>query len=64
LSNDTRIFVHDSDATRCERNLTNDSPRLDPSSQQKFDVQIFEVRTATPQEIAHGHAHGDGGHDH
>jgi FKBP-type peptidyl-prolyl cis-trans isomerase SlyD len=29
-----------------------------------FDVQIVEVRSATAQEIAHGHAHGDGGHDH
>lgn len=30
----------------------------------KFDVEILEVREATEEEIAHGHAHGDGGHQH
>jgi FKBP-type peptidyl-prolyl cis-trans isomerase SlyD len=29
-----------------------------------FDVEILEVREATEEEIAHGHAHGDGGHKH
>lgn len=29
-----------------------------------FDVQIVDVRAATPQELAHGHAHGSHGHDH
>lgn len=29
-----------------------------------FDVVIREVRKATPEEIAHGHAHGVGGHHH
>ena len=29
-----------------------------------FDVQILEVRMATRDEIAHGHAHGAGGHHH
>jgi len=29
-----------------------------------FDVQIREVRAATPEEIEHGHAHGVGGHHH
>jgi len=27
-----------------------------------FDVRIIEVRDATPEEIAHRHAHGPGGH--
>jgi FKBP-type peptidyl-prolyl cis-trans isomerase SlyD len=27
-----------------------------------FDVDIIEVRAASPEEIAHGHAHGPGGH--
>ncbi|QCF27607.1 FKBP-type peptidyl-prolyl cis-trans isomerase [Hydrocarboniclastica marina] len=27
-----------------------------------FDVEIIEVRAAEPEEIAHGHAHGPGGH--
>ncbi|AXQ31432.1 peptidylprolyl isomerase [Solimonas sp. K1W22B-7] len=29
-----------------------------------FDVEITEVRAATLEEIAHGHAHGAGGHHH
>ncbi|QDV12583.1 FKBP-type peptidyl-prolyl cis-trans isomerase SlyD [Rosistilla oblonga] len=29
-----------------------------------FDVTIREVRDATAEELEHGHAHGDGGHDH
>jgi FKBP-type peptidyl-prolyl cis-trans isomerase SlyD len=29
-----------------------------------FDTEIVEVRAATSDEIAHGHAHGPGGHHH
>lgn len=29
-----------------------------------FDVNIVDVRDATPQELTHGHAHGAHGHDH
>lgn len=29
-----------------------------------FDVNIVTVRVATPEEIAHGHVHGEGGHQH
>lgn len=29
-----------------------------------FDVEIIEVRSATPEEITHGHVHGAGGHQH
>lgn len=29
-----------------------------------FDVEILAVRKATPDEIAHGHVHGEGGHQH
>jgi FKBP-type peptidyl-prolyl cis-trans isomerase SlyD len=29
-----------------------------------FDVEIAEVREATADELAHGHAHGSGGHAH
>lgn len=29
-----------------------------------FDVKVTDVRDATPEEIAHGHAHGLGGHNH
>lgn len=30
----------------------------------RFDVTIAEVRPATDEELAHGHAHGPGGHQH
>lgn len=29
-----------------------------------FDIDIVEARDATAEEIAHGHAHGKGGHHH
>lgn len=29
-----------------------------------FDLEVVEVRDATADEIAHGHAHGKGGHEH
>jgi FKBP-type peptidyl-prolyl cis-trans isomerase SlyD len=29
-----------------------------------FDVEIIDVRDATPEEIAHGHVHGPGGVSH
>ena len=30
----------------------------------KFSLKVLEVRTATPEEVAHGHAHGAHGHQH
>ena len=29
-----------------------------------FDVTVHEIRDATPEEIAHGHSHGEGCHEH
>ncbi len=29
-----------------------------------FDVTVREVRAATAEELEHGHAHGEGGHEH
>jgi FKBP-type peptidyl-prolyl cis-trans isomerase SlyD len=29
-----------------------------------FEVEIMEVRSATSEELSHGHAHGAGGHHH
>jgi FKBP-type peptidyl-prolyl cis-trans isomerase SlyD len=29
-----------------------------------FDIEIVELRAATAEELAHGHAHGAGGHNH
>lgn len=30
----------------------------------RFDATVISVRAASEEEIAHGHVHGDGGHDH
>ena len=29
-----------------------------------FDVEVSDVRLATPEELSHGHVHGHGGHHH
>lgn len=29
-----------------------------------FDVELLDVRPATPEELSHGHVHGVGGHHH
>ena len=29
-----------------------------------FDLEVVEVREASAEELAHGHVHGDGGHQH
>jgi FKBP-type peptidyl-prolyl cis-trans isomerase SlyD len=29
-----------------------------------FDIEVMDVRTATEEELAHGHVHGPGGHHH
>jgi FKBP-type peptidyl-prolyl cis-trans isomerase SlyD len=29
-----------------------------------FDIEIVDVREASPEEIEHGHVHGEGGHQH
>ena len=29
-----------------------------------FSVEITKIRNATPEELKHGHAHGEGGHHH
>lgn len=29
-----------------------------------FDIEIVDVRDATPEELEHGHVHGEGGHHH
>lgn len=29
-----------------------------------FEIEVLEVRDSTPEETAHGHAHGVGGHHH
>jgi FKBP-type peptidyl-prolyl cis-trans isomerase SlyD len=29
-----------------------------------FDIDVVDVREATPEEVEHGHVHGEGGHEH
>ena len=29
-----------------------------------FDIEVLDVREASEEEVAHGHAHGPGGHEH
>ena len=29
-----------------------------------FDIEVMDVREASPEELTHGHAHGPGGHHH
>jgi len=29
-----------------------------------FDVEVVDIRAATEEELAHGHVHGPGGHEH
>ncbi|MBP8822831.1 MAG: peptidylprolyl isomerase [Flavobacteriales bacterium] len=29
-----------------------------------FEVEVMDVRQATPEEVSHGHVHGEGGHHH
>jgi FKBP-type peptidyl-prolyl cis-trans isomerase SlyD len=29
-----------------------------------FDIEVMDIRAATPEEVSHGHAHGPGGHQH
>ena len=29
-----------------------------------FEIEVLNVRDATPEELGHGHAHGEGGHEH
>ena len=36
----------------------------DAGHQRHFEVEVLTVRAATPEELAHGHVHGEGGHLH
>jgi FKBP-type peptidyl-prolyl cis-trans isomerase SlyD len=47
-----------------DENVTVDANHALVGQTLHFDVTIVDVRAATPDEIAHGHAHGPGGHHH
>jgi len=32
------------------------------TAEKAFDIEVIEVCAADPEELAHGHAHGPGGH--
>jgi len=53
-----RIVAITDDTVRCDFN----SPMAGKSLH--FEVEVMEVRAATPDELEHGHAHGPGGHHH
>lgn len=51
------------------RSVTADSVRLDANHELAgetlhFSVKVLGIRPSTPQELAHGHVHGAGGHHH
>lgn len=45
-------------------NITVDANHPLAGVELNFEVEIIEVRTATSEEMAHGHVHGPGGHHH
>ena len=47
-----------------EENATCDFNHALAGKSLTFEVEIAEVREATEEEVAHGHAHGPGGHHH
>ncbi len=47
-----------------DKHVTLDSNHPLAGKDLTFDVEITEVRTATDEEMAHGHAHGPGCHHH
>jgi FKBP-type peptidyl-prolyl cis-trans isomerase SlyD len=53
-----RIVAITDDTVRCDFN----SPMAGKTLH--FEVEVMDVRAATPDELEHGHAHGPGGHHH
>ncbi len=47
-----------------EENVTVDFNHQMAGKTLRFSVEVVEVRAATPEELAHGHVHGPGGHHH
>ena len=53
-----RIVAITDDTVRCDFNNPMAGKTL------HFEVEVMDVRAATPDELAHGHAHGPGAHHH
>jgi FKBP-type peptidyl-prolyl cis-trans isomerase SlyD len=47
-----------------EKEVTLDANHPLAGQDLEFDIEMVEVRAATPEELSHGHAHGPGGHHH
>tara|TARA_R110002049_G_scaffold228622_4_gene400744 strand:- start:386 stop:868 length:483 start_codon:yes stop_codon:yes gene_type:complete len=47
-----------------DQNVTLDANHPMAGQTLNFDVEILNVREAEANELAHGHAHGEGGHQH
>src|SRR5215216_5409959 len=47
-----------------DQNVTVDANHPLAGQTLNFDVKVIDVRNATSEELAHGHAHGPGGHHH
>lgn len=45
-------------------NITVDANHALAGVDLNFEVEVMDVRTATTEEVAHGHVHGPGGHHH
>jgi len=50
--------------TLTEKEVTVDANHPLAGKTLNFDVAVVDVRTATQEELAHGHVHGVGGHHH
>lgn len=61
LSDQTRV-VRISDIN--DKEVTLDANHPLAGQDLEFDIEIVETRPATEEELAHGHAHGAGGHHH
>ncbi|WP_372655504.1 peptidylprolyl isomerase [Halobacteriovorax sp.] len=49
---------------KAEEGLTLDGNHPLAGINLNFDVEVISIREATTEEIAHGHVHGKGGHEH
>ncbi|MBW7845570.1 MAG: peptidylprolyl isomerase [Bacteroidia bacterium] len=61
-SQEQRYVVHVVEVNETEVTVDGNHPLA--GVELNFDVEVIAVRSATADEIAHGHVHGEGGHHH
>lgn len=61
-SQEQRYIVHVVEVNETEVTVDGNHPLA--GVELNFDVEVIAVRSATADEIAHGHVHGEGGHHH